>query len=151
MKSVIVDIDGTIANNTHRLKFISGKSPDWYAFAEEMLKDLPIQPTIDVVKSLSKADYFIILVTGRAGNRRDDTTLWLSLHGVPWDVLLMREPDNHETDVELKRRWLHMLRDGRMTFHDVFTPKLAMEDRLRVVEMWRAEGLIVHHVDTGNF
>src|ERR1044071_3698945 len=45
-KDVILDIDGTVADCSHRQRFIRGKSKKWKKFFEAAQKD---QPRIDVV------------------------------------------------------------------------------------------------------
>lgn len=57
----------------------------------------------------------------------------------------MRADGDHQDDQHLKRRLLARIRA------DGFDPVLAIDDRRRVVEMWRAEGLICAQVADGNF
>ncbi len=163
-KSVIVDIDGTLANIDHRLHHI-GKGPardvstpeesadiDWDAFHADCHADIPIEPTCQLVRALGwEDDWAIILMTGRGGENRDATVTWLKEHDIPYDLLLMREPGNHELDVKCKRRWLHMIRDGRINLPDCLEPRLVIEDRARVIDMWREEGLVALQCDGGDF
>jgi len=157
-RSIFVDIDGTLADIRHRVHHITSrddtvatKTTDWDAFYADIKDDKPIVPTIELVRSLYKNGCFIILITGRDAARVDLTKTWLKAHDVPWDVLLMRPIGDHRPDVKIKREWLHKIRDGELTFHDVPVPAIAIEDRQKVVDMWREEGLIALQCDVGDF
>jgi len=149
--SVIVDIDGTIADPRARLHYINGEKKDWDLFHAECSHDKPIQETIDIVNGLARDNYKIILMTGRGGENRDATIAWLHRNSVRWHLLLMREPDNFEADVDLKLRWYHMLADGRISLPYTALPILAFEDRTRMVAAWRDLDLRVYQVDEGDF
>ena len=57
----------------------------------------------------------------------------------------MREHRDYTADDELKRGWLIKSRDaGR-------APDLVFDDRQRVVDMWRAEGIPCFQVAPGDF
>ena len=157
-KSIFVDIDGTIADISHRVHHITSrddtiatKTTDWDAFYEAISEDKPIQPTIDIVRALWKKGYQIILITGRDAERRNLTILWLLEHKVPWDVLLMRPIGDHRPDVKIKREWLKKMQDGELTFQGAAVPKIVIEDRQKVIDMWREEGLIALQCDVGDF
>ena len=153
--SIFVDIDGTIADLTHRVHHIandkSSEQKDWEAFYRDIDKDRPILPTIDLVRTLKAKGWFIILITGRDCARRASTEEWLERHAVPWDALLMRPLGDHASDVKIKRAWLKKMRDGELVFENIALPELVIEDRRKVVDMWREEGLIALHCDVGDF
>lgn len=157
--SIIVDIDGTLANCSHRLhhirNFESDKEAtfkaDWDAFYQDCMDDSPIKPTVRLVKSLADRDYCIILVTGRSGKYRNQTELWLEGHDIPYDLLLMRGHGDHTPDRDIKRAWLEMIRGGQIALPNAEFPTIALEDRKRVVDMWREEGLVCYQVDEGDF
>jgi len=155
MKSIFIDIDGTIADLTHRVHHIDNSNPssekDWEAFYRDISKDRPIPSTIGMVKALANSGWFIILITGRDAERRGLTEAWLKEHNVPWDVLLMRPIGNHTTDVEIKRTWLRKMRDGELVFRGVDVPEIVLEDRKKVIKMWREEGLIALQCAEGDF
>ena len=155
-KSIFVDIDGTLADLSHRVHHLSetpdgSQHKDWDAFYRDIHKDRPINPMIDLVRSLHRQEWFIILITGRDAGRRDVTEDWLKRFVVPWDALLMRPLGNHAPDVQIKRAWLNKMRDGELVYKGVALPELVLEDRRKVVDMWREEGLIALHCDEGDF
>lgn len=159
--SIIVDIDGTLADCDHRLHHIRNDEPteedtsrktDWEAFYRDCLLDEPIEPTVELIRQLKNyGDYAIILVTGRSCDYRDHTEQWLDKHKIAYDLLLMRLKDNHTKDVDLKRKWLHMLRNGEISLPDCHFPTLAIEDRSRCIDMWREEGLVAFQCGKGDF
>ena len=154
-KSIFVDIDGTIADIRHRVHHIDNEKgsagKDWEAFYADIILDSPIYSTINLVNSLHGDDWYVILITGRDAARRNVTRKWLRDHGVKYDMLLMRPLNNHTTDVEIKRAWLNKMRDGELIIEGVRIPTIVIEDRKKVIEMWREEGLVALHCDEGDF
>jgi uncharacterized HAD superfamily protein len=142
---VIVDIDGTLADASHRLHFIQTKPKNWKAFFAAMGKDEPIRETITVVNSLWNSGYRIVLASGRPENYRAITAGWLRYNRVYHDMLFMRGAGDKRPDDIVKRELLTSIR-----VHG-FQPKLAIDDRDRVVEMWRSEGLRCWQVAPGDF
>lgn len=139
--AVIVDIDGTVANNAHRIRLI----PDWDAYNAQMHKDTPIEATCKVVRTLAW-HYKILMFTGRPVKFSGVTEKWLRANDLPYDELRMRRPDDRRADWVVKREWLERVRfDGR------FGPFLAIEDRAQVVAMWRAAGLVCFQVAEGDY
>jgi len=157
--SIIVDIDGTIADCGHRLHHINGfkndveatHKADWDAFHAETGNDSPIEPTCQMVRELYSAGWKIIMITGRSDSCRGDTVAWLEENRIGFDLLLMRKRGDHSQDQEIKRAWLHDLRVGRIHLPHMEPPRIVIEDRSRVVKMWREEGLIALQCDTGDF
>ena len=156
--SIIVDIDGTLADCSHRVHHIqnftndkeSTFKADWDAFYADCFQDKPITGTVNLVKRLSST-YCIILVTGRSGKYRGPTEGWLEKFAIPFDLMLMRKHGDHTTDYKIKKDWLDMIRGGQIALPNAEHPHIALEDRARVVKMWREEGLICYQVDEGDF
>lgn len=149
MKTVIVDLDGTLALNKHRSHFIdksSGRKPDWVAYFEACDKDLPNHPVIEAVNALKAQGNRVHIFSARGDIVRDKTVKWLSLHGVQYDDLTMREMDTYTADEILKRFWLLDLYPNYK--NDILC---VFDDRDKVVKMWRELGLICFQVAEGNF
>ena len=158
--TIIVDIDGTIADCSARLHFITQFKDDkeatfkadWDAFYENCDKDDAIEPTCTLVRTLRSAGWGVILITGRSSLAREKTIEWLEGHKIPWDLILMRKHGDHTDDSELKRAWLHDMREGRIVLpKNISVPKIVLEDRSRVVKMWREEGLVALQCAEGDF
>lgn len=64
------DIDGTVANITHRRKFVEGKPKNWPAFEKTMHLDTPVEWVIEAVKTLYAAEWTVYMVSGRGEQSR---------------------------------------------------------------------------------
>ncbi|TAA45988.1 hypothetical protein [Corallincola spongiicola] len=149
MKTVIVDLDGTLALNKHRSYFIdksSGRKPDWVAYFEACDKDLPNHPVIEAVNALRAQGNRVHIFSARGDIVRDKTVNWLSLNGVKYNDLTMREMNTHTADEILKRFWLLDLYPNYK--NDILC---VFDDRDKVVKMWRELGLACFQVADGNF
>jgi uncharacterized HAD superfamily protein len=140
-KAVIVDIDGTLANVTHRLHHIRGKRKKWKKFFALMSEDELVQEVFDRVVELA-TDHDIYVVTGRPDDYRDVTEQWLMLHGLPYKSLYMRKAGDYRPDDLVKQEILD-------EHFDPQNVELVIEDRPRVIRMWKRNGLNVLDVGTG--
>jgi len=52
MKTVIFDIDGTLANIEHRRVYLYSDRPDWARFNATMGEDTPNTPIVELYKTL---------------------------------------------------------------------------------------------------
>ncbi len=142
---LICDIDGTVADLAHRRVYIITRPKNYAAFEAAMPDDLPIQHIIDTVISLHDAGWTIIMCSGRGSQQREGTIEWLFKHSVPWHALYMRAEKDYRRDDIIKGELLdQILEDG-------FNPTLVLDDRDRVVAMWRARGIPCVQVAPGNF
>ena len=149
MKTIIVDLDGTLALNKHRSYFVDKASnckPDWVAYFEACDKDLPNKPVIQTVNALKKQGYRVHIFSARGDIVKTKTLDWLALHGVNYDDLTMREMDTYTSDEVLKRFWLLDLYPNYK--EDIFC---VFDDRDKVVKMWRELGLQCFQVAEGDF
>lgn len=137
--TVIVDIDGTLADASHRIHFIQKKPKDWKAFFDAMDGDAPNQYVIDLVNHLHSI-YSIILVSGRPDAYVEQTGAWLSKNKVKWDGLRMRAAKDFRPDTVTKKEHLESLREK---YNIIF----AIDDRPEVVRMWRENKVPCFQVD----
>jgi hypothetical protein len=86
-----VDIDGVLADPTHRLRFVDQRPKDWDAFFAAAPDDPPLAEGLAVVRRLVD-DHAIVYLTGRPERCRADTLAWLDRHGLPPGRLVMRRP-----------------------------------------------------------
>jgi len=148
MSVILVDIDGTLADITHRLHFIKGDrfaDKDWDAFFDAMVDDTPIWFMVALVAALAAAHWDVIYVTGRPDIYRQQTSGWLDKQVTGERLLYMRKAGDRRPDDVVKREILQQIRS------DGFEPVMAIDDRKRVVDMWRAEGLICLQCAEGDF
>lgn len=140
-KDVIVDIDGTLADVDHRLHYIRGKRKKWKKFFAQMSDDKPVEDVIAQVQELAR-DHNIYVVSGRPDDYREVTVEWLKLHNVPYEALYMRKAGDFRPDDEVKQDILD-------AHFDKANVALVIEDRPRVIRMWRKNGLKVQDVGSG--
>ena len=143
----LVDIDGTLADLSHRLHFIEKKPADWDGFFAACTGDSPIPEVIETVRYLARGGAKIILVSGRSDAIEEATMDWLRKHDIPWTAIYMRKAGDHRHDDIVKAELLEQIREDWREY-----PILgAFEDRKQVVDMYRAQGLRVFQVAEGDF
>lgn len=140
---VIFDIDGTLADISQRIHHIRNRPKNWDAFNEGMAKDKAIHSMIRLCNILYTAGLHIILCSGRNERNRIETVEWLKQQGVNYHELLLRKDNDKRQDAVIKREMLQNLDKSRILF--------VVEDRSRVVEMWRSEGLTCLQCAPGDF
>lgn len=143
MKTVICDLDGTLANIDHRLHYLEKK--DWAGFFAAVKDDTPNQWCVDLLLALRKAGYEIIYVSGRNATARSATAQWL--HNISLDLVstvYMRDEKDRRPDFELKEE----IYEKHLKEKDIL---FVIEDRSQVVKMWRSKGLTVLQCDEGEF
>lgn len=141
----VFDIDGTIADLTHRLHHIQKEPKDWDSFFSDCHKDAPITHVRHLLQDPSKAGAKIVYVSGRSSQVRSETAAWLLGHLFPAGQLYMRTEGDHRPDNLVKGDLLDELHDAG------FRPIMAFDDRNQVVEMWRAKGVPCAQVAPGDF
>jgi len=146
VKTVIFDIDGTLADIEHRRRFLDGTRPDWRRFNAAMGDDTPNLPIVNLYKVLwASGAYDLQIVTGRNEAFRKITETWLTWNEIPFNRVLMRADKDQRTDNIIKGDILAQLRaEGR----DI---AFAVDDRQQVVDMWRANGVTCLQCDVGDF
>lgn len=140
-KDIIVDIDGTLADCSHRLHFVRGKRKRWNKFFAAASKDKPRVDVVSRVRELAR-QHKIHLVTGRPEEYRQQTLKWLSFYRIPFESLYMRESGDYRPDDVVKQEILDLCFDKDKV-------GLVIDDRPRVVRMWRSNGLEVLDVGDG--
>lgn len=148
MKHVIVcDLDGTLTDPGHRLPLIRGPGRKrWDAFFDGCGDDPPHHDLLTILDALRGGTRRVVYVTGRPERTRPATLAWLRRHGLPEGDLHMRRDGDHRADDVVKEALLdHAL---RLVPDDVLC---VLDDRDRVVAMWRRRGFRVLQVADGDF
>jgi len=134
-KAVIVDIDGTVATRTNRTPFDYSK----------VLDDAPKPDVIEVISALWHNGHSLIFVSARDDSCFEDTYAWLSKHCPPFVSLHMRKSGDTRSDGVVKRE----------IYENIIKPEydvnIVLDDRQKVVDMWRSIGLTCLQVDYGDF
>jgi hypothetical protein len=132
---IIVDLDGTVCDVKHREHLALAKQ--WDAFNAACVNDTPRAAELLVVTMFYRyAPYHrIAICTGRSEKYRFDTECWLVKYGVPYDLLFMRPVGDHRPDIVVKSEMgFNIACRGRGIL-------FVIEDRQKVVDMWRSNGL----------
>ncbi len=137
---VLVDMDGTLADVTHRLHYIKSAKKDWKRFFQCMHEDPPNQVVMEWVRNLAP-EYRVVIVTGRPDLYRQQTIDWLARHDVCYDAILMRREGDHRPDYVVKKEVLGSVDRERVAF--------VIDDRPNVCDMWRECGLRTIQVSAG--
>lgn len=150
---VVFDLDGTLADNSRRehiahraaaaAKHGEPTGAIWDEFHEHIPDDHPVQAVADVLVALAMhPGHTIEIWTARPAKYKHLTVEWMKKHGLPWDVLLMREDGDWRKAYILKLEWfLKRVPAAR--------PKLVFEDHPETTRLLRAAGAVVAQVNEG--
>lgn len=133
--AIICDLDGTLAIGTGRNMY-----DDMKCYSDDVNKN--------VLEYLKGKQYicFIIFISGREDKSREETLRWLNDKcGFVNPLLYMRKTGDNRNDAIIKREIFEA------NIRPKFFVKLVLDDRDRVVAMWRELGLEVWQVNDGDF
>lgn len=148
MKWVVFDIDGVLADPTHRLCHIKKSEPDWRMFFGLVSQDTPRLKEIEILKLFSQYAN-IVLLTGRSDECMEATNQWLRAHKIPWAAFYMRTKGDHRPDYVIKPELLRRFQaDQGCSDEDIMA---IFEDRTGVVQVWREMGFTCFQNAEGNF
>jgi len=144
-KVIVFDIDGTLANIEHRRAFVATKPKNWKAFNAGIPNDTPHEDIVHLSSMLVAAGNTLLLCSGRGEEQRRETVVQMTIFGVLYSKLYMRPAKDHRPDDIIK---VELLQQIRAEFGNPF---LWFDDRSRVVNAIRAEGVRVLQVAPGDF
>lgn len=141
----IFDFDGTIAHIDHRRHLVAVKQ--WDEFFEACDQDEPVHSVLDLMKILIKDDgHRVEIWSGRSDLVFEKSAVWLEAQGIPRAYLKrMRVHGDNTPDEKLKLSWLL---EERAQGNE---PDAIFDDRQKVVDMWRANGVTCLQVAPGDF
>ena len=149
-KTVIFDLDGTLALIDKRRELArkpNGKI-DFKILHDpsNIHLDKPNWPVIKIAQLFAEQGFKIVIFSGRSDKTATATLSWLSQNKVPFNKLVMRphKTMNFVPDEVLKKDML----DKHLDINDIF---MVVDDRQKVVDMWRSLGLICLQAAEGNF
>ncbi|MGW5850491.1 phosphatase domain-containing protein [Streptomyces sp. NPDC055254] len=134
--AVMCDIDGTLA-------LTGDRGPYDFSRCELDLLNESVKHALDAFR---RADGdTIVLLSGRGEEHRPQTESWLRRHQVPYDELWMRAAGDTRRDDVVKAE----LFDAHV--RDRYAVRVSLDDRDRVVAVWRRMGLPTWQVNYGDF
>lgn len=130
--AIIVDIDGTLAHMVDRSPY----DPSKYHtdVIDEVIRD-----------HVNRYPYKVIVVSGRDDTYKEVTERWLKLNQVEYDEIFMRPAEDKREDSIVK---LQLYKKHIEPHYDI---EYVLDDRNRVVKMWRENGLKCLQVAEGDF
>lgn len=143
MKAIVCDLDGTLCNDDVRKELIQdivgvGKwgETEYNRYYAEMHTDTPFEHIREILHRF-ESDHKIIFVTGRPARFADKTKDWIFKHtSLDYEfILIMREDGDYRCDTEIKTE---IFNERIKPEYDVL---FVLEDRTRVVNMWRNLGI----------
>lgn len=154
MKYIVFDIDGVLADCSHRLKYIQGKDKDYEKFYsdEEIMKDKIIEAGRKIVDMLynlyTMEDFYrptefygkIILLTGRSEICEETTRIWVSKN-------IFEDLSLYSIIMRPKNDWrpAHQVKEDLVEKHIGFENILfAFDDDGQVNEMYKKHGVMCY-------
>lgn len=141
-KIILCDIDGTIADNTHRQHYLKSKK-DWVSFFMHLDKDKPICSSIDKINSEYYAGKTIVFLTGRPELYREKTEEWLSRFFNMDLIVIMRSDNDRKNKIDCK---LEMFKKNFKT-SDI---DYVMDNDEDLISLWEKIGLNTYLVNNDN-
>jgi hypothetical protein len=136
--TVVFDLDGTMCDPSARRHLVEGNHRDYDAFHARLEDDPVNRWCSELAASVSMGGYLVALVSARPKRYKAATVRHLKANDIGFDSLFLVRDDHDDTpDQELKRRWLMKYGKHRILF--------VVDDRPKVVRMWREEGMTCLH------
>ena len=158
---VLCDLDGTLCDITHRRHLVvDPANRDWNKFFELTPHDSIREITKEMLLKFKEAGKTIIFVSARPEKCRADTEAWLDKHffyngnthspdmyhpsvtSVPYFTLIMRPDADTRDDTIVKKEILDK-------YLNLLWIHAVIDDRPKVVRMWKEHGLNVIDVGEG--
>lgn len=146
---IVFDLDGTLLNIDHRLPLVKTKPKDWAQFDKDIPNDTANEPVAHIYRTYrdgpNRESYDLVFASGRNERTREVTEENLLANGLGgYDHLYMRGMDDYRSDDIVKEE---MLRE--IEFDWGKKPDMVFDDRPRVVNMWKRNGIFVFNVYQG--
>src|SRR5574343_175542 len=136
-KCILVDIDGTLAHMKDRSPF------DWKSVGNDEV-DYSIKKLLTYISAFDFIE--IIFISGRDRICRAETVKWLDSNvDIEYSKLLMRKNNDYRDDTIVKEELYNEYIKNK------YNVLFVLDDRTKVVRMWRSLGLKCLQVEDNNF
>ena len=125
-----IDIDGVLADPTHRLHHLDQRPKNWSAFFADAHLDAPLAAGLTAVNELMNAGIQIRYVSGRPRYMADQTRSWLARHDLPDGPMHLRPARDYRPAPELKLSVYQELAQ-EFEIHQILDDDVRVFDRLR--------------------
>lgn len=142
----IFDIDGTLADNSHRKIFLKGPNPNWKNFELACVNDMPVWSVIQTLRQLRKTSE-IWIWSGRGECIRNQTLDWLMNNQVidcrnyrffyrNENRFRLRADGDYRTNYQIKDSWIADLHESEKR-----RIVAAFDDQVLVAQVYRKHGI----------
>lgn len=132
-KAIICDLDGTLC-------LFPGKNP----YSRDFINDVVNEPVRTILRALHH-NHYILLTSGRSIAYKSETESWLLNNNIAWNRLFMRPIGDNRPDEMVKAEFYDDY------IKDIYPVDFVLDDRDKIVKMWRKFGLTCLQVAEGNF
>lgn len=143
----VFDLDGTLADVTHRLAHIQNEPKDWDYFNALCVNDTPRGAESYLARMIYAhlPTHRIMIITGRSEKYQAQTEGWLIQYGIPYDELHMRKLGDYRPDTVVKGE---LAFEAGLPFRKVC---FVLEDRDKMVAFWRLNNLTCFQNQAGAY
>lgn len=147
-KAIVCDLDGTLADCSHRLHFVrrpKGVKKDWKGFFDGIAEDKLNKWCSDLIYDMSDRCK-IVFCSGRPDNYRKQSADWIGGKTGFWNAPLYMRPQKDSRQDNIVKE---ILLDFEILCR--YTPYFMIDDRQQVVDMWRSRGYTCLQCAPGDF
>lgn len=147
----IIDLDGTLYDNSHRQHLIPAdrnNTAGWVPFNAACAKDILRKEVANLVRAVAAEGGDVIFLTARGEDAREPTfnRLHQDFSFAYSSDLIMRQMNDHRSAAEFKSSFISGLKSEFSVYRD--HTLVAIEDDPAVVDAMRALGVTVLHIDS---
>lgn len=136
---LIVDLEGTLANNSHRISLLHTREFDEYEARSH--EDMINHDVADLITSFFDCETDVIVISTRSEKYRNAVERWLNVHNMPVAAVLLRPPEDWTPEHLLKARMIQEFFDGKAPERVI----AVMDDNDQVCVHLREEGYVAWH------
>lgn len=141
---VLVDCDGTLANNAHHAAYAFGRPGEKkdYGFFFRSIKDAPVNGNVrDLVNRYVEDGIPVFMLTGRSDGSADELIEFVRNSGAKISRIIAKRAEDFRPDFVFKAEVLSALQDEGLKV------VAAIDDRPQSIRVWGARGIHVDQVD----
>jgi len=136
MDCVVFDLDGTLAHNNGKRGYF-----DWLKVGVDEVDEI----VKETLLSFKSSNYKIVIVSGRDGESLQKTIEWLKDNEIPYDDIYLRLKGDYRKDTVVKTEIYYQ------NLKHKYNILCVLEDRKKVVDMWRGLGIKCFQVIDGDY
>ena len=133
---VVFDLDGTLAHNNGKRGYF-----DWLKVGVDDVDEM----TKETLLAYKGRGYDIVIVSGRDGTSMKPTIKWLEDNDIPFDNIFLRPEGDFRKDTIVKTE---IYENNLKPNYNILC---VLEDRKKVVDMWRGLGVKCFQVIDGDY